>query len=84
MTADDAWQQVAHECPLRILAELHRSGEYAHGRTARFPGKVLCCHRDAPRPDGWVPTPAQGRAWQPAAPAPVPPPLGVEPASSAG
>ena len=29
-----------------------------------FPGKVLCFHKDTPRPDDWQPTPAQERAWK--------------------
>ena len=62
MSHEDAWQLVAQECPRRILAALHRSGEYRHGFSPRFPGKGLCCHRDAPLPQDWTPTPAQAEA----------------------
>jgi hypothetical protein len=62
MTPEEAWSQVARECPRRIMAALHKSGEYVHGTTPRSPGKVLCCHRDAPLPAGWTPTPAQQQA----------------------
>ena len=62
MSHDEAWQAVGQECPRRILAALHRSGEYRHGTSPRFPGKVLCCHKDTPLPQDWTPTPAQARA----------------------
>lgn len=62
MAPEEAWSRVARECPRRIIAPLHRSGEYRHGVSTRFPGKVLCCHKDAPLPDGWTPTPAQQQA----------------------
>jgi hypothetical protein len=39
MPHEEAWQLVAQECPRRILAALHRSGEYRHGTSPRFPGK---------------------------------------------
>src|SRR4051794_30033276 len=59
---DDAWAALARECPRRIIAALHRRGEYAHGTAPGRPGKVLCLPRDtAPRP-GWRPTPAQAAA----------------------
>ena len=64
MAAEEAWLRVARECPRRLLAALHRSGEYAHGTSLRYPGKVLCCHRDAELPEGWTPTPAQALAEQ--------------------
>lgn len=61
---DDAWQQVAQECPRRIISTLHVQGHYIHGTSDRFPGKVLCCRREAVLPDGWTPTAAQLQAWQ--------------------
>jgi hypothetical protein len=64
MTREEAWLRVARECPRRILGSLHRCGDYHHGTTARFPGKVLCCHRSTTLPPGWQPTPAQEAAWQ--------------------
>jgi hypothetical protein len=64
MSQDDTWARVAHECPRRIIAPLHRCGDYRHGTTPRFPGKVLCCHRDSALPEGWAPTAAQQEAWQ--------------------
>ena len=57
-----SWLAVTRECPRRIMGELHRCGEYHHGTTPRFPGKVLCCHRDTPLPEGWQPTEAQQQA----------------------
>jgi hypothetical protein len=62
LNRQEAWQSVAHECPRRIIAALHQSGEYRHGTTPRFPAKVLCCHRDAALPQDWAPTPAQQQA----------------------
>jgi hypothetical protein len=62
MTPEEAWLRLAQECPRRIIPALHRSGEYLHGTTPRFPGKVLCCHRHAGLPAGWVPTIAQQQA----------------------
>lgn len=64
MAPQEAWMLVAHECPRRIIGELHSSGEYHHGTTGRFPGKVLCCHRDSTLPADWTPTPAQEQAWE--------------------
>jgi hypothetical protein len=64
MSREEAWLHVARECPRRIMAVLHQNGEYRHGTAARFPGKVLCCHRDTPLPEGWTPTPAQEQALQ--------------------
>ena len=63
-----SWLAVTRECPRRIMGELHRCGEYHHGTTPRFPGKVLCCHRDTPLPNGWRPTPAQEQALEASAP----------------
>ena len=62
MSNHDAWQSVARECPCRIIQQLHQSGEYHHGFSARFPGKILCFHRGDPLPAGWTPTPAQEAA----------------------
>jgi hypothetical protein len=64
MAPEEAWSRVARECPRRILGVLHRSGEYQHGTSGRFPGKVLCCHRDTPLPEDWAPTPAQAEALE--------------------
>jgi hypothetical protein len=59
-----AWLAVTLECPRRIMEALHQSGDYRHGTTPRFPGKVLCCHKDTPLPEGWEPTQAQKMAFQ--------------------
>jgi hypothetical protein len=59
MTHDEALHQLAHECPRKIMGLLHAKGLYIHGTSARFPGKVLCFHKDSQLPDDWVPTPAQ-------------------------
>jgi hypothetical protein len=64
MSQEALWLRIQHECPRRIIGELHRRGEYVHGSTSRFPGKVLCCHKDTPLPVGWTPTPAQQEATQ--------------------
>ena len=78
MSHEEAWHLVGQECPRRILAALHRSGEYRHGTSPRFPGKVLCCHRDTALPQDWTATAAQAQAIEasrsapPAAVLPVP------------
>ena len=59
MTDTEVWVALARECPRRIMSALHSCGEYHHGTCTRFPGKVLCCHKDSTLPDGWKPTPAQ-------------------------
>jgi hypothetical protein len=59
MSLEEALLQLARECPRKIIGPLHRHGQYVHGTSARFPGKVLCFHRDTPLPDDWVPTDAQ-------------------------
>ncbi len=64
MSEDEAWVQLARECPRKILAALHRQGKYVHGTCARFPGKVLCVHCDSALPDDWTPTPAQAAVSQ--------------------
>ncbi len=62
MSQDEAWVQLARECPRKILGTLHRQGRYVHGTSSRFPGKVLCFHCDSPLPGDWTPTPAQAVA----------------------
>jgi hypothetical protein len=59
MSQEEALLQLARECPRKIIGPLHRHGQYVHGTSSRFPGKVLCCHRATTLPDGWVPTAAQ-------------------------
>jgi hypothetical protein len=79
VTAEEAWLGVARECPCRVLAALHRAGEYVHGTTPRYPGKVLCRRRGGQPPEGWAPTPAQQQAWQVGPPAQRPPRAGAGP-----
>ncbi len=64
MSQDEAWVQLARECPRKILGLLHRQGLYVHGTSSRFPGKVLCFHCDSPLPEDWTPTPAQAVVLQ--------------------
>ena len=59
MSQEEALLQLARECPRKIIGLLHRHGQYVHGTSSRFPGKVLCFHRDTPLPEDWEPTPAQ-------------------------
>jgi hypothetical protein len=59
MSENEALFQLAHECPRKIIGPLHRLGLYVHGTSSRFPGKVLCFHRDSELPADWKPTPAQ-------------------------
>jgi hypothetical protein len=59
MSREEMAAELAHECPRKILGTLHLHGLYVHGTSSRFPGKVLCFHRDTPRPADWVPTAAQ-------------------------
>jgi len=59
MSFEEALLQLARECPRKIIGLLHRHGQYVHGTSSRFPGKVLCCHRDTALPDDWEPTAAQ-------------------------
>jgi hypothetical protein len=61
MSLDDARRQLADECPRKILAALHARGDYRHGTSARYPGKILCVHKDSALPADWAPTPAQAR-----------------------
>ena len=64
MTDEEALGQLGQECPRKILGLLHAKGHYLHCTSARFPGKVLCFHKDSPLPEDWTPTPAQVQAWQ--------------------
>jgi hypothetical protein len=59
MTDDEALRQLAQECPRKIMAMLHARGHYLHCTSARFPGKVLCFHKDSDLPSDVVLTPAQ-------------------------
>ncbi len=60
----EVWTSVQRECPRRIRGELHASGQFEHGTSARFPGKVLCCEAHTAKPEGWVPTERSYEAWQ--------------------
>lgn len=64
MTDDEALQQLAQECPRKILGLLHVKGHYVHCTSARFPGKVLCFHKDSELPGDCIPTTAQAHFWQ--------------------
>jgi hypothetical protein len=64
MTHDEALKQLTSECPRKIMGLLHAKGLYVHGTSARFPGKVLCFHKDSPLPDDWAPTAAQATLQQ--------------------
>jgi hypothetical protein len=59
MTDEEALRQLALECPRKIMGMLHARGQYLHCTTARFPGKVLCFHKDSDLPADVVPTAAQ-------------------------
>jgi hypothetical protein len=59
MTDQEALRQLAQECPRKIMASLHARGHYVHCTSARFPGKVLCFHRDSDLPADRELTPAQ-------------------------
>jgi hypothetical protein len=59
MTDDEALAQLAHECPRKILGLLHAKGHYLHCTSARFPGKVLCFHKDSELPGDSALTQAQ-------------------------
>jgi hypothetical protein len=50
MTDDEALKQLALECPRKIMGLLHARGQYLHCTSARFPGKVLCFHKDSELP----------------------------------
>jgi hypothetical protein len=59
MTDEEAVQQLALECPRKIMGLLHAKGHYIHCTSARFPGKVLCFHKDSELPADSAPTAAQ-------------------------
>lgn len=61
---EEIWNQLAHECPRRIISTLHSQGHYVHLISSRFPGKVLCFHSEGKLPADCTPTPAQLQAWQ--------------------
>lgn len=63
MTDEEALVQLAHECPRKIMGLLHAKGHYVHCTSARFPGKVLCFHKDSELPEDCVLTPAQEHFW---------------------
>jgi hypothetical protein len=64
MSYEEAVKRLGDECPRKILGVLHAQGHYLHGTSARFPGKVLCCHRDGELPEDWSPTAAQAALWR--------------------
>jgi hypothetical protein len=64
MSDEEALRQLAHECPRKIMALLHARGTYFHCTSARFPGKVLCFHKDSELPADTLPTPAQAHFSQ--------------------
>ncbi|MFO0928696.1 MAG: hypothetical protein U0736_17020 [Gemmataceae bacterium] len=59
MSDDEALRQLAQECPRKILGLLHAQGQYFHCTSARFPGKILCFHKDSERPGDCLPSAAQ-------------------------
>ncbi len=59
MTDEEAMRQLALECPRKIMGMLHAKGHYLHCTSARFPGKVLCFHKDSELPADSSPTLAQ-------------------------
>jgi hypothetical protein len=59
MTDDEALEQLARECPRRILGSLHAVGRYFHCTSERFPGKVLCFQHGSEVPGDCVATEAQ-------------------------
>ncbi|NBO93111.1 MAG: hypothetical protein EBV06_12505 [Planctomycetia bacterium] len=59
MTDADALSQLAHECPRKIMGLLHAQGQYFHYTSPRFPGKVLCFHKDSEVPADCTPTKPQ-------------------------
>lgn len=50
MSDDEALKQLAAECPRKIMGLLHAKGHYVHCTSDRFPGKVLCFHKDSELP----------------------------------
>jgi hypothetical protein len=63
MNDDEALSQLAQECPRRIMGLLHAKGHYFHCTSPRFPGKVLCVHKDSELPGDCILTPAQAHFW---------------------
>ena len=59
MSDDEALKQLAQECPRKIMGLLHAKGHYVHCTSERFPGKVLCFHKDSELPDEGELTEAQ-------------------------
>ncbi len=59
MTDEEALRQLALECPRKIMGMLHARGQYLHCTSARFPGKILCFHKDSTMPADTVITAAQ-------------------------
>jgi hypothetical protein len=59
MTEEEALRQLALECPRKIMGMLHARGHYLHCTSARFPGKILCFHKDSDLPVDCVLTEAQ-------------------------
>jgi hypothetical protein len=49
------------------MGMLHAQGQYFHYTSPRFPGKVLCFHKDSEIPADCVPTAAQEHFLSPAA-----------------
>jgi hypothetical protein len=66
VTDEEAMHQLGLECPRRIMGLLHAKGHCLHCTSARFPGKVLCFHKDSELPADAVLTPAQAHFSQPA------------------
>jgi hypothetical protein len=63
MSDEEALQQLERECPRKILGLLHAKGHYIHCTSERFPGKVLCFHKDSELPEDCEPTEAQAHFW---------------------
>lgn len=62
LTPDDLPARLCAECPLRICAALHASGEYTHHRHPRT-GRVGCFRRGVEIPEGFLPSEAQEDLW---------------------
>jgi hypothetical protein len=67
MTDEDAMRQLGQECPRKIMGLLHAKGHYLHCTSARFPGKVLCFHKDSELPADAELTTAQAHFHPPGA-----------------
>lgn len=59
MSDEEALRQLSQECPRRVMGVLHARGMYLHCTSDRFPGKVLCFHKDSEIPEDCVLTEAQ-------------------------